>query len=87
MSTTLTVGFLQNIGWPELLVLGVILLLLFGSRLPEVGRSLGKGITEFKKGLKGVEDDAQASASAPRQLSGNAPSTPTQTVSRADVQS
>jgi len=32
-------------------------LLIFGKRLPEVGRSLGKGIVEFKKGLKGVEDD------------------------------
>lgn len=40
------------------MVLGV---LLFGKRLPEVGRSLGKGIVEFKKGLKGVEDDIDAS--------------------------
>ena len=39
------------------LILGVIALLLFGKRLPEVGRSLGKGIIEFKKGLAGIEDD------------------------------
>jgi sec-independent protein translocase protein TatA len=39
-----------------LLGLGV---LLFGRKLPDVGRSLGKGIVEFKKGLKGVEDDIE----------------------------
>ncbi len=46
-----------GIGTPELLVFGIIALLLFGKRLPEVARSLGKGMTEFKKGMKGVEDD------------------------------
>lgn len=48
------------IGMPggfEMLIIGVIGLLIFGKRLPEVGRSLGKGIVEFKKGLKGVEDE------------------------------
>jgi sec-independent protein translocase protein TatA len=39
------------------LLIGGIALLLFGKRLPEVGRSLGKGIVEFKKGLAGIEDD------------------------------
>src|SRR5215475_10578403 len=39
------------------LILAVIGILLFGKRLPEVGESLGKGIVEFKKGLKGIEDD------------------------------
>jgi sec-independent protein translocase protein TatA len=41
----------------EWLIIAAIGLLIFGKRLPEVGRSLGKGIVEFKKGLKGVEDD------------------------------
>lgn len=41
----------------EWLIIAGIGLLLFGKRLPEVGRSLGKGIVEFKKGLKGVEDE------------------------------
>lgn len=41
----------------ELIVIMVIALLLFGKRLPEVARNLGKGVVEFKKGLKGVEDD------------------------------
>jgi sec-independent protein translocase protein TatA len=37
----------------ELSVVGLIVLLLFGTRLPSVMRSLGLGVTEFKKGLKG----------------------------------
>lgn len=41
----------------EMVVLGMIALLLFGKRLPEVARSLGKGIVEFKKGVSGIEDD------------------------------
>jgi len=43
-------------GW-ELLIIGIIALILFGRRLPEVGRSLGKGIGEFKKGRKDVQDE------------------------------
>jgi sec-independent protein translocase protein TatA len=39
------------------LLIGLVALLLFGKRLPEVGRSLGKGIIEFKKGLAGIEED------------------------------
>jgi len=45
------------LGPMELVIIGVVGLLIFGNRLPQVGRSLGKGIVEFKKGLKGVEDD------------------------------
>jgi sec-independent protein translocase protein TatA len=45
-----------GIGPQEMLIVGVIALLLFGNRLPEVARSLGKGIVEFKKGIKGIEE-------------------------------
>jgi sec-independent protein translocase protein TatA len=44
-------------GW-ELLIILMIGLLLFGGRLPSVGRNIGKSIVEFKKGLKDVQDDA-----------------------------
>ncbi len=46
-----------GIGPGEMLVVGFIALLLFGKRLPEVARSLGKGVTEFKKGIQGIEDE------------------------------
>src|SRR5438477_2620834 len=49
-------GEFSLIHW--ILVVGIGILL-FGKRLPEVGRSLGKGIVEFKKGLKGVEDEVE----------------------------
>lgn len=48
---------LSNIGLPELLVVLVIALLLFGTRLPAVGRSLGEGIKNFKKGLNAQDDE------------------------------
>ena len=55
---SLPLAFLQNFGMTEILILGGLAVLLFGARrLPEFGRSLGKGIVEFKKGLKGLEDD------------------------------
>jgi len=57
MSPTLAFLPIGNIGFPELLVLGFIALLLFGKRLPEVMRNMGKGITEFKKGMSGLDDE------------------------------
>ena len=44
---------MPNIGFPELLVIALIVLLVFGAkRLPEVGAAMGKGIREFKRSLK-----------------------------------
>jgi sec-independent protein translocase protein TatA len=49
-------GGLSAFHW---LVVAVVVLLLFGNRLPQVMRSLGQGVVEFKKGLQGIEDDMQ----------------------------
>lgn len=50
---------LPTIGLPQLIIFAVIVLLLFGSRLPSVMRSLGSSITEFKKGVKDGENDSE----------------------------
>ena len=43
-----------NLGFGELLLVLIVALLVFGGRLPEVGRSLGRGLVQFKEGLKGI---------------------------------
>jgi sec-independent protein translocase protein TatA len=46
------------IGFPELLLLGLVVLLVFGpKRLPEMGRSLGRGMREFKSSVTGDHED------------------------------
>ena len=57
----------QMPGFGEMLLIAGLGLLFFGKRLPEVGRSLGRGIVEFKKGIKGIEDDVDTASSAPVQ--------------------
>ncbi len=46
-----------SLGWPEILIIGVIIFVLFGaSKMGEIGKSLGKGIKEFKKALSDTND-------------------------------
>jgi sec-independent protein translocase protein TatA len=66
MCTLLAFGMPGPMEW---IIIGALGLLLFGKRLPEVGKSLGKGIVEFKKGLKGIEDDIDEGASRPADTS------------------
>jgi sec-independent protein translocase protein TatA len=40
----------------ELMIIGAVMLLIFGNRLPSVMRSLGQSVVEFKKGISGVDD-------------------------------
>lgn len=47
-----------GLGTTELIIVGAVVLLLFGSRLPKVMRSLGEGIVEFKRGVQGIEDSS-----------------------------
>ena len=47
-----------GIGTTELIILAGIALLLFGTRLPKVMRSLGEGLVEFKRGVQGLPDDS-----------------------------
>ena len=57
-------AFLPNLGMTELMIIAFISLLIFGNRLPSVMRSLGKSVTEFKKGISGIEEDVDQAGKA-----------------------
>ena len=47
-----------NLGWMEIVLIALIVLLLFGGkRIPELMRNLGKGIRSFKDGVRNIEED------------------------------
>jgi sec-independent protein translocase protein TatA len=71
-----TLALIGPIGTTEALVLLVLGLLIFGRRLPEVGKSLGKGIVEFRKGLAGIEQEVHESANRPSSQPPAAPPPP-----------
>ncbi len=55
-----------NLGLPEMIVIGIAALLLFGpKRLPELAKSLGKGIRDFKKAVAGEDDEAKGHIAKP----------------------
>ncbi len=54
-----------GLGPMELMIVGVIAVLLFGSRLPEVGRSLGRGMMEFKKGMRDIQSQMDSAINEP----------------------
>ncbi len=54
----------------ELMIVGAVAVLLFGNKLPSVARSLGKSMTEFKKGITDIQDEVRsAGSSKPAQVS------------------
>jgi len=53
-----------NFGTWEMLIVAFVCLLIFGNRLPSIMRSLGKSVTEFKKGVSGIEDDVDQAVTA-----------------------
>ncbi len=61
-----TLAFFENLfRGPDLLILLGLGLLIFGKRLPEVGRGLGRGIVEFRKGMKGIQDEVESEVNKP----------------------
>lgn len=53
----------MDLGWPELLIIAVVVVLLFGSKkLPDVTRSIGKSMRILKTEIKGLHDDEPAAA-------------------------
>ena len=53
-----TLIILFPLGAPEILLIALVVLLIFGGKkIPELMRGLGKGVNEFKKGMKDIEND------------------------------
>jgi len=50
-------ALLPQLNLIEILVIGGIILLLFGTRIPTLMRSLGRGVVEFKKGVQGIDEE------------------------------
>jgi sec-independent protein translocase protein TatA len=60
------VGRVTDLGWPELLIVAVIAMMLFGSKkMPDVARSLGRSMRIVKAELKGLKDDDVTPAAPP----------------------
>jgi sec-independent protein translocase protein TatA len=58
MTTNFTLCLLGNLGAPEIILIALIVLLLFGGKkIPELMRGIGKGVRNFKDGIKEVEDE------------------------------
>ncbi len=64
--TTPMLAFMSLPGGAEWIIILVIAVLIFGRRLPEIARGIGKSITEFKKGVKGMEDEVKSAGKAPQ---------------------
>src|SRR5438128_8810602 len=62
----------QMPGLMEWVIIACIGLLFFGKRLPEVGRSVGRSIVEFKKGLRGIDEDIDEQVEAEQKAKKNA---------------
>jgi sec-independent protein translocase protein TatA len=80
---SLMFAFIGSLGPMEMMIVGGIALLLFGKRLPEVARSLGKGFVEFKKGLNGIEDEVNSATNYSSSYS--QPSRPVPPEERAEI--
>jgi sec-independent protein translocase protein TatA len=56
-----TLAFIQNLNTPEIVMIGGVVLLFFGAkRMPELFRSFGKSVREFKKATSGIEEDIRS---------------------------
>ena len=66
-------------GGYEFLVVAFVALLIFGNRLPSVMKSLGKSVTEFKKGVAGIEDDLDSAVTADKKPAATTTTTTTPT--------
>ena len=55
---TLSLLFIGSLGAPEIIIIALVVLLLFGgNKIPELMRGIGKGVRSFKEGINGIEKD------------------------------
>ncbi len=55
---TLSLLFIGSLGAPEIIIIALVVLLLFGGKkIPELMRGIGKGVRSFKEGINGIEKD------------------------------
>ena len=58
---------LGGIGTWEILLIFLVILLMFGAkRIPEIARGIGKGVTEFKKGINDIQDEIETGTDRPQ---------------------
>lgn len=74
MPTSLLIAFFGGIGPLEMVVIGTVAVLLFGSRLPSVARSAGKSLTEFRRGMQDLQSDFRQSIDMEETLKYSPPS-------------
>lgn len=65
MPTGQFLAFIGGLGVGEMVIIAVVALLVFGRNLPEVARKVGKGVSEFKRGMSGVEADIRTAVYEP----------------------
>ena len=79
-------AFLQNLSAPELIIIFLIVLLLFGAkRLPGLFKSLGQSVKEFKKATSGIEEDIRTAMDSEDEPTPRAPSAPRAESKKAEV--
>ncbi|MDE5660810.1 MAG: twin-arginine translocase TatA/TatE family subunit [Muribaculaceae bacterium] len=62
-----TLLFIGGLGLPEVLVIALVVLLLFGGKkIPELMKGLGKGVRSFKEGMKEIDDEVKSTDSDPK---------------------
>lgn len=60
-----------SMGWPEILLIAVVVVLLFGARrLPEIGKGLGDGIRSFRSAMRGDDADRNKTGGGPTEGAG-----------------
>lgn len=63
-----TLLFLGSLGAPEIIIIALVVLLLFGGKkIPELMKGIGKGVRNFKEGLKDVEDEINKDIDDPKE--------------------